>query len=162
MLRLIARGVSPDLDRAGEGRACQRRHPAAEGGVLLFLIPMFAILSPLLGGMTVAIDATAGERERGSLEPLLITRCTREALVTGKWLAAWTMARAVVDADARRVSSLTAHFYAHRKIAALMQFGLPELLPFRADRAFPSPRSRARCRCSFPPMAAPTAKRRPT
>jgi sodium transport system permease protein len=41
----------------------------------------------LMGGMYLAIDATAGERERGSLEPLLTVPVRREALIFGKILA---------------------------------------------------------------------------
>jgi sodium transport system permease protein len=38
--------------------------------------------------MQIAIDSTAGERERGSLEPLLLHPVPRGALAAGKWLAA--------------------------------------------------------------------------
>ena len=38
--------------------------------------------------MSIATDSTAGERERGSLEPLLVNPVPRAALVSGKWLAA--------------------------------------------------------------------------
>jgi sodium transport system permease protein len=98
---------------------------------MLFLIPMFAILSPLLGGMTVAIDSTAGERERGSLEPLLATPVPPGQLVAGKWLAAWTFASTVA------VLTLTgflvaAMLYAQKKIAATLTFGWPELAQFVA------------------------------
>jgi sodium transport system permease protein len=129
VLRLIARGVSPDLAEPVKVEHVNAATPQQKAAFLLFLIPMFAILSPLLGGMTVAIDATAGERERGSLEPLLMNPVTREALVTGKWLTAWTYGSCVAMLTLGGFA-LTAHFYAHRKIAALMQFGLPELLPF--------------------------------
>jgi sodium transport system permease protein len=40
-----------------------------------------------MGGLNVAIDTMAGERERGSLEPLLLNPVHRGALVVGKWLA---------------------------------------------------------------------------
>ena len=71
MLRLVARGVSPDLATPLKVEHVNTATPRQKGAFLLFIIPMFGILSPLLGGMTVAIDSTAGERERGSLEPLL-------------------------------------------------------------------------------------------
>jgi sodium transport system permease protein len=44
----------------------------------------------ILGGLYLAIDATAGERERHSLEPLLATPVSREALIYGKILASTT------------------------------------------------------------------------
>jgi sodium transport system permease protein len=52
-------------------------------GVLSYLI----ILAMFMGGMYLAIDSTAGERERGSLEPLFTTPAPRAALVYGKILA---------------------------------------------------------------------------
>jgi sodium transport system permease protein len=105
--------------------------PRQKGALVLFLIPMFAILSPLLGGMTVAIDSTAGERERGSLEPLLANPVRASRFAAGKWLAAWTLASAVA---ALTLSGfvLAAIVYAARKIEALAAFGAFELLQFFA------------------------------
>jgi sodium transport system permease protein len=87
-LRLIARGVSPtavtplDVEEIDVSSAQQR------GGQVLAFIPLFIILAAFTGGMAIATDSTAGERERGSLEPLLVNPVPRGALVTGKWLAA--------------------------------------------------------------------------
>jgi len=130
-LRLVARGVSPDLVEPVKVEHVNTATPRQKGAFMLFLIPMFAILSPLLGGMTVAIDSTAGERERGSLEPLLATPVPPAQLVAGKWLAAWTFASAVA------VLTLTgfviaAMLYAQKKIAATLTFGWPELAQFVA------------------------------
>jgi len=41
-----------------------------------------------MGGLYLSIDATAGERERGSLEPLLTVPVKRQHLIYGKILAA--------------------------------------------------------------------------
>ena len=92
MLRMVARGVSPDLVEPVKVDHVNTATPRQKGAFLLFLIPMFAILSPFLGGMAVAIDSTAGERERGSLEPLLGNPVPLWEVVLGKWLAAWTFA----------------------------------------------------------------------
>ena len=46
------------------------------------------LISGFLGGAALVIDATAGERERQSLEPLLATPAKRGAIVGGKILAA--------------------------------------------------------------------------
>jgi sodium transport system permease protein len=54
---------------------------------LLAILSYFLLFSTLIGGMYVAIDATAGERERGSLEPLVSLPVSREALVAGKFVA---------------------------------------------------------------------------
>jgi sodium transport system permease protein len=95
-LRLIGRGVSPaamaplQLQDVEVSTAQQR---AAE---VLAFIPMFIIMAAFVGGMQIATDTTAGERERGSLEPLLVNPAPRAAFVTGKWLAATAAAMASV------------------------------------------------------------------
>jgi sodium transport system permease protein len=95
-LRLIARGVHPEVVRGldvEEDDVASERELAAR---LLNFIPMFVVLAAFIGGMNVAVDATAGERERKSLEPLLSTPVSRLALVVGKWLAATVFAAACV------------------------------------------------------------------
>jgi sodium transport system permease protein len=54
----------------------------------LSVLPLLLVIAALTGGMQIAIDSTAGERERGSLEPLLLNPVSRGALAGGKWLAA--------------------------------------------------------------------------
>jgi sodium transport system permease protein len=130
-LRLMARGVSPSLNETVKVERVNAATPRQRGAVLLFLIPMFAILAPLLGGMTLAIDATAGERERGSLEPLLANPVSTAAFAFGKWLAAWASAT-VVAAVTLAGFVLAAVLYAEKKLPALLQFGLPEYLRFVA------------------------------
>jgi len=56
--------------------------------VILNFIPLFIVLAAFTGGMQIATDSTAGERERGSLEPLLVNPAPRVAIASGKWLAA--------------------------------------------------------------------------
>ncbi len=131
MLRLVARGVSPDLVEPVKVDHVNAATPRQKGAFLLFLIPMFAILSPLLGGMTLAIDSTAGERERGSLEPLLGNPVPIGQLVVGKWLAAWTFA-SVVAVLTLGGFVIAASLYAGKRLAALMAFGGPEFLAFVA------------------------------
>jgi len=130
-LRLMARGVSPSLNETVKVERVNAATPRQRGAVLLFLIPMFAILAPLLGGMTLAIDATAGERERGSLEPLLANPVSTAAFAFGKWLAAWASAT-VVAAVTLAGFVLAAALYAEKKLPALLQFGVPEYLRFVA------------------------------
>jgi len=123
--------VSPDLASPLKVEHVNTATPRQKGAFLLFIIPMFGILSPLLGGMAVAIDSTAGERERGSLEPLLANPVMIEHVVAGKWLASWTFASAVaaLTLGGFWVASTV---YASRQLAALMSFGFPELVYFIA------------------------------
>lgn len=131
MLRMVARGVSPDLIEPVKVQHVNTATPRQKGAFLLFLIPMFAILSPLLGGMTIAIDSTAGERERGSLEPLLGNPVPTWKIVVGKWLAAWSFASGVAILTLGGFV-VAASLYAGRRLAALMTFGGPEFAMFVA------------------------------
>jgi sodium transport system permease protein len=64
------------------------RHPAARSALVLNMMTYLVLLSMLFGGLYLAIDATAGERERGSLEVLLTSPVPREHLIYGKIAAA--------------------------------------------------------------------------
>jgi sodium transport system permease protein len=130
-LRMVARGVSPDLATPLKVEHVNTATPRQKGAFLLFIIPMFGILSPLLGGMAIAIDSTAGERERGSLEPLLTNPVMIEHVVAGKWMASWTFA-SVVAALTLGGFWIASTLYASRQLAALMAFGFPEFVLFVA------------------------------
>ena len=56
--------------------------------ILLFMVPPLLIFNLFMGGVYLAIDTTSGERERGSLEPLLVNPVERWGLMLGKYLAA--------------------------------------------------------------------------
>ena len=86
-LRLLARGVTPDLAQAVVVQDVDVSTPKSRAAIFLNFIPMFVLLAAFIGGMFSATDSTAGERERGSLEPLLLNPVTRRAIVIGKWLA---------------------------------------------------------------------------
>lgn len=64
-------------------------HPGAKGGttVLAGMMAVFTLVSAFVGGMNVAMDTVAGERERCSLVPLLLNPVRRVDVVIGKWLA---------------------------------------------------------------------------
>lgn len=91
-LRWLARGLSPELatplrlerqDLAGVSpRALQA----------LMILSMFLLLAAFYGAMNLAIDSTAGERERHTLEALLVQPIARWVIVAGKWLASSVLA----------------------------------------------------------------------
>ncbi len=130
-LRLIARGVSPNLIETVKVEHVSTATPRQKGAMLLVLIPLFSILSPILGCIAVAIDTTAGERERGSLEPLLANPVPAREIVIGKWLAAWASGATVATLTLAGFV-LAASYFTGRKLAALMQFGWPEFALFLA------------------------------
>ncbi len=87
-MRLIARALVPS---AGSGLLIATRDqatPQARGATLFAMLPYFLILTSFIGGMWLAIDSTAGERERQSLEPLLVNPVPREQILLGKLFAA--------------------------------------------------------------------------
>jgi sodium transport system permease protein len=58
---------------------------------ILSILPLLLVIAGFVGGMQIAVDSTAGERERGSLEPLLLNPVPRWVIAAGKWLAASTV-----------------------------------------------------------------------
>jgi sodium transport system permease protein len=86
-LRLMARGVSPAILQPMIINRVDVSTPQSQVGVFLNMMPYFIVLVVFVGGMYVIIDTTAGERERGSLEPLLINPVPRWEVVVGKLAA---------------------------------------------------------------------------
>ena len=87
-MRLSIRGVSPQLIRPLNIDEADVSTPSGRSAMLLGMLSYFFIFALLTGGMNLAIDATAGERERGSLEPLLCLPVKRDHLIFGKIFAA--------------------------------------------------------------------------
>ena len=91
-LRLYARGIDPRVTQAvNVGTRDLASAEAKRSALLSVLLPYLLILTSFLGGAYLILDATAGERERQSLEPLLATPATRGAIVSGKIAAACAM-----------------------------------------------------------------------
>src|SRR5204862_3931260 len=93
------------------------------------MLPFFVIMAVLYGALNAALDTTAGERERGSLEPLLMNPSQRAALVLGKWgaVASLSMAIAVLSC----FSFLPAQWLLRSDtLQATVHFGLREALLF--------------------------------
>ena len=87
-MRLLARGISPEVTDPLAVERVDVATPQSQAVIFLNMMPYFIVLVVFVGGMYVIIDTTAGERERGSLEPLLINPVTRAEFVLGKLSAA--------------------------------------------------------------------------
>ncbi len=87
MLRMIARGISPVLVAPLELTDVDLATPEKSAANVLGVMPVLLLMVAFFGGMHLAIDAAAGERERGSLESLLVNPVSRGAVVVGKWMA---------------------------------------------------------------------------
>jgi sodium transport system permease protein len=86
-LRLVARGIDPLVAAPLALQDIDVSTPTTRSVLALGTLSYLVLLTMLMGGMYLAIDATAGERERGSLEPLLTLPVRRETLIFGKILA---------------------------------------------------------------------------
>jgi sodium transport system permease protein len=86
-LRLQLRGVSPLLSVPVAVNEVDVATPAGRAVVVLGFMTYFILFAVLMGGLYLAIDSTAGERERGSLEALLSLPVARGSLLGGKILA---------------------------------------------------------------------------
>ena len=86
-LRVMTRGLDPLVLSPIVIHDIDVSTPASRSVLALGTLSYLVLLTMLMGGMYLAIDATAGERERGSLEPLLTVPVRREHLIYGKMLA---------------------------------------------------------------------------
>jgi sodium transport system permease protein len=90
-LRLQARGISPTVIQPVVIDDVDVSTPSARATLFLGILSYVVLLATLMGGLYLAIDATAGERERGSLESLLTVAAVRDHLIYGKIAAAAVM-----------------------------------------------------------------------
>lgn len=88
-LRLVVRGVSPLVTEAISVDEVDVATPQTQAMMLISMLPYFIIFAIFSGASPVVTDTTAGERERKSLEPLLINPVPRRDFVWGKILAAF-------------------------------------------------------------------------
>ncbi len=88
-MRLLIRGINPAIaSPLRVGTRDMATQEAKNSQFMSVLLPMILTIFAFIGGAHLAMDTTAGERERQSLEPLLATPASRAALVGGKMLAA--------------------------------------------------------------------------
>lgn len=88
-MRLLIRGINPAIAAPLQVGTRDMATPEAKNSQFMsILLPMILTIFAFIGGAHLAMDTTAGERERQSLEPLLATPASRAALVGGKMLAA--------------------------------------------------------------------------
>lgn len=86
-LRITARGIDPLVLSPIVVQSVDVATPASRSVIFLGTLSYLILLTMLMGGMYLAIDTTAGERERGSLEALLTVPVKRQQLIYGKIMA---------------------------------------------------------------------------
>jgi sodium transport system permease protein len=95
------------------------------------MVPFFVLMAVFYGALNAALDSTAGERERGSLEPLLMNPSSRMALVLGKWGAVASVGMLIAVLSC--LSFLPGQWLLKSEaLAAMFRFGIGEALAFIA------------------------------
>jgi sodium transport system permease protein len=89
--RLIDRGIAPAIIQPFKVNYDNIAKEKMGSFILSMLIPYVIIILSLIGAMYTAIDLTAGEKERGTLETILVSPIPRWHLATGKFLAILTV-----------------------------------------------------------------------
>ena len=128
-ITMALRGISTDLLRPVAIEERDLASAQARAARITAIIPMFIIMAVLYGALTAALDSTAGERERGSLEPLLMNPVQHIALVIGKWGAVAMLG--MVVALLASVSFIPAQWFLKSdSLQAMFQFGSWEVVAF--------------------------------
>jgi sodium transport system permease protein len=86
-MRLVARGLSPGTAWPVQVAKRDQATPQSRAVLLFAMLPYFFVIALFIGGMPLAIDLTAGERERQSLEPLFANPVARWKILAGKLAA---------------------------------------------------------------------------
>ena len=130
-LALAMRGVSAEVLEPVRLDERDLANPQTRGTQITGMLPFFVLMAVLYGALNAALDSTAGERERGSLEPLLMNPASPLAIVLGKWAA--VSAVALLIAVLSCFSFIPAQWLLRSdSLAALFQFGVREALWFVA------------------------------
>jgi sodium transport system permease protein len=93
-LRLQLRGVSPQLASPIMLRDVDLSTPKSRAILAVIFLPYVLMITAFTGATHLAMDTTAGEKERKSLEPLLINPVPRWQIMTGKMLTTTVFAMA--------------------------------------------------------------------
>ncbi|MGN1043590.1 MAG: ABC transporter permease [Acutalibacteraceae bacterium] len=88
-IRSLKEKITPELDLSAE----LGLNVSSNNSVIYFnmLVPILLVIYCWMGSSTVAAELTAGEKEKGTLEPLLSNGVERTSLVVGKIAATATM-----------------------------------------------------------------------
>lgn len=130
-LTLALRGISPDALEAMRVAERDLASSQTRATQITGMLPFFVLMAVLAGALNAALDTTAGERERGSLEPLLMNPTERWVLVLGKWGAVASVGMLI--AVLACFSFLPGQWLLRSDtLAAMFQYGVREALLFLA------------------------------
>jgi sodium transport system permease protein len=141
-VRLARHGLPIDFDEVVTIHDPQRDRPAARQevenlfSVLVRIFPFILVMWSLAGALYPAVDLCAGEKERGTMETLLISPAGREEIVLGKFLTIWVFSAATALLNLLSMAGTTLQFggvlsgEAFRPMALV--WGIVLLLPLSA------------------------------
>lgn len=86
--RLLARGMAPTIANPVSVETQNNNSYSRAADLIARMLILFLVLSPFIVSVAAAADMTAGERERRSIEPLLVHPVSALSIVIGKWMAA--------------------------------------------------------------------------
>jgi sodium transport system permease protein len=99
-LRLLRHGLPANyddvfaIDYPERGKAAGAKVGDGLFDMLVRVFPFMLVMWSLAGALYPAVDLCAGEKERGTMETLLITPASREEIVWGKFLTIWVFSAA--------------------------------------------------------------------
>jgi sodium transport system permease protein len=125
--RLQLRGITPNLINVVMIESHDQATKESRGAMLLTVLPYFLIMGLFMGSMYLAIDTTAGEKERKSLEPLFLNPVKRDTVLAGKLAA--TVAFGLLTLVLTIVAfKLTLPWYPFEKLGMRFNMGMDVML----------------------------------
>lgn len=125
--RLQLRGISPNLTNVVMIEQHDQATKESRGAMLLTVLPYFLIMGLFMGSMYLAIDTTAGEKERKSLEPLFLNPVKRDTVLAGKLAA--TVAFGLLTLVLTLVAfKLTLPWYPFEKLGMRFNMGMQVMM----------------------------------
>ncbi|MGJ8662364.1 MAG: ABC transporter permease [Marinicella sp.] len=125
-MRLQLRGISPNLMQVVTIEEHDQATAQSKGAQFMMLLPYFMIIGLFMGSMYLAIDTTAGEKERKSLEPLFLNPVSRVQVLAGKLAA--TISFGILTLLITLIAfKLTLPFYPTKSLGMTMKLDLSDM-----------------------------------
>ncbi|MFL5246016.1 MAG: ABC transporter permease subunit/CPBP intramembrane protease [Gemmataceae bacterium] len=115
-VRFLRSGLPGDFDEPLEVKDPETSKSSAKQiadgllEMLVRIIPFMIVMWSLAGALYPAVDLCAGEKERGTMETLLISPAAREEIVLGKFLTIWVFSAATALLNLLSLAGTTWHF----------------------------------------------------
>ena len=116
--RLMLRGIAPSVAHPLQLDDLDLATAEQRSSGMLKIMSFYALFAGLMGAIAAALDVTAGERERQTLEPLLTTPVGTLELAMGKWLA-------VSSVNLLAVTTSILGFWLSLQLVPLAELGQP-------------------------------------